>query len=63
MSTPCQSMDWVHDDTPYIKVALAEYNLRMPAHTKPASSFGQLPVQAQSWVLQRAAEIKLDAQG
>lgn len=57
-------MQWeLTDDTPYVLAAIREWNFRQLASTKPVISFGQLPVTAQSWVLQRAAEIKLDAQG
>ena len=59
MNAPCQQFDWnVADDTPFIMAAIAEYNLRQPAHTKPVKTFGELPVSAQSWCLIRAAELK-----
>lgn len=52
------SVSWVSDDSGYIRDALREYNFRQPAWSKPAENFGQLPVEGQSWVLVRAAELK-----
>lgn len=71
MSARCQQFDWgTVDDTPYIVAALREYNFRQMACTKPVESFGQLAGKPgldghspESWVLHRAAELKLDAQG
>ena len=68
---PCQKSVWgIVDDTPYIVAALREYNFRQMAHTKPVENFGQLAGRPgldgqspESWVLMRAAELKLDAQG
>lgn len=58
MSAPCHELTWQHDDTGYIVQALAEWNFRQPAHTKPVKSFGELSASGQSWVLMRAAELK-----
>ena len=58
MSAPCQAMEWVKDDTDYVLRALAEWNLRQPAYTKPAKTILDLPASAQSKILMRAAELK-----
>jgi hypothetical protein len=63
MPALCQASEWIHDDTDYVLLAIAEYNLRMPAYTKPVKAFGELPISGQSWVLQKAAELKLDSAG
>ena len=49
---------WATDDTGYIVAAMQEWNFRQEAWIKPADSFGQLPIDGQSWVLRRAAELK-----
>lgn len=64
MPVPCQKSEWgIVDDTSFVLAAIREYNFRQLACTKPAKSFGELPVNGQSWVMMRAAELKLDAQG
>jgi hypothetical protein len=64
MEARCQAADWgIVDDTPFVLAAIREWNLGQPAWTKPAKTFADLPASAQSWVLMRAAELKLDAQG
>ncbi len=64
MSARCQQFDWgIVDDTPYVLAAIREWNFRQLACTKPAKSFSDLPVSGQSWVMMRAATLKLDAQG
>jgi hypothetical protein len=52
------SVMWTTDDSQYVRAALKEWNFRQLACTKPASDFGQLSVDGQSWVLSRAAELK-----
>jgi hypothetical protein len=52
------SIGWETDDSRYIVEALREWNFRNPAHTKPAENFGQVPISGQSWILQRAQELK-----
>ena len=59
---------WATDDTKYIIDALREYNFRIPAHIKPAETFGQLRGKPaidgkspESWILMRAAELKQKA--
>jgi hypothetical protein len=55
------SMGWATNDSVYIADALKEWNFRQLACTKPADNFGQVPVDGQSWILQRAAELKTEA--
>lgn len=64
MPVPCQASEWgIVDDTPFVLAAMREWNFRQLACTKPAAKFSDLPVHGQSWVMMRAAELKLDAQG
>lgn len=71
MPAPCQAMQWeLTDDTPFIKQAIARYNFRMPAYTKPVIDFGQLAGSpgldghsAMSWVLMESAHIKMEQAG
>jgi hypothetical protein len=65
MSAPCQQFSWaaVKDDTPFVRAAIAEWNLGQPAWTKPAKTFADLPASAQSWVLMRAAELRMQQAG
>jgi hypothetical protein len=64
MPALCQAADWgIVDDTPFVLAAIREWNFRQLACTKPAKSFSELPVSGQSWVMMKAAQLKLDAQG
>jgi hypothetical protein len=71
MPVLCQAADWgIVDDTPFVLAAIREYNLRQLASTKPVENYGQLAGKPaidgrspESWVLMRAAELKLDAAG
>jgi hypothetical protein len=60
----CQAMDWkLTDDTPFVHLALKEWNSKRPAWTKPVQDFGKLTPEQQSQVLMISARIKMEQAG